>query len=60
MPALTLHQGDNHREYEEHPTEIARRAMLAAADVEEGLLALSMRMAAELPNRECILRKAHR
>ena len=33
-PALTLHQGDAKAEYVEHPTEIARKALMAAAEVE--------------------------
>lgn len=32
MPTLTLHQGDAQAEFEEHPTEIARRALMAAAE----------------------------
>jgi hypothetical protein len=52
MPALTLYQGDNHQEYEEHPTEVARRALIAAADLEDGLLASHLRrFALTLPAR---------
>jgi len=54
-PVLKLHQGDRSAEYEEHPTEIARRALMAAADAEDGLLALSMMQAAQsLPRRDKI------
>jgi hypothetical protein len=55
---LKLHQGDNTAEFEEHPTEVARRALRAAAEVEQGLLSLSMLQAAEsLPKRDPIWRK---
>jgi hypothetical protein len=56
-PALTLHHGDQQAEYIEHPTERARRALMAAADVEDDSLALAMRLAARsLPRRERIMR----
>ncbi len=32
---LTLHQGDAERTFSQHPIEIARRALLEAADFEE-------------------------
>jgi hypothetical protein len=55
-PVLTLHQGKNRQECVEHPIEVARRALRAAAGVETGLLALSMLQAAEsLPQRSPIL-----
>jgi len=38
-PALTLHHGDLEAEYVEHPTEVARKALIAAAEVETGRLA---------------------
>jgi hypothetical protein len=64
MPALTLHQGDNHREYEEHPVEVARRALREAALLEEAestdngdsWASLMRRAASSLPKRERILR----
>ena len=34
MATLTLHQGECAQEYAEHPIEIARRAIIAAADLE--------------------------
>ena len=52
MATLTLHQGDAAASFEEHPTEIARRALIAAAQVETGQLADHLRRVAEtLPNR---------
>lgn len=55
-PVLTLHQNDAEQQFEEHPTEVARRALMAAAAVEEGLLALAMRQAAQsLPRRDRLL-----
>jgi hypothetical protein len=36
-PTLTLHHGDAQAKYVEHPTEVvARRALLAAAEIESG------------------------
>jgi hypothetical protein len=32
---LTLHQGDAERTFVEHPVEVARRALLEAADLEQ-------------------------
>jgi hypothetical protein len=34
MPALTLHQGEASRQFVEHPIEVARKALLEAADLE--------------------------
>jgi hypothetical protein len=51
-PTLTLHQGDAQEDYVEHPTEIARRALIAAAEVEvEGWPGLLLRVARALPSR---------
>jgi hypothetical protein len=46
-PALTLHHGNQQAEYVEHPTEVARKALLDAARVERGRLADQMRRFAE-------------
>lgn len=52
MAALTLHQGDNQAEFTEHPTEVARKALTAAAKVESPPLADHLsRFAATLPDR---------
>ena len=49
---LTLHQGGNKRELVEHPTETARKALLAAAEVEEPVFAdRLMRFADAFPER---------
>jgi len=50
-PILTLHAGDAKASYREHPIEVARKALLEAADLEEASnpassTALSMRLAA--------------
>lgn len=57
-PALTLHHGDQQAEYVEHPTETARKALLAAARVEHGSrLADHLRRFAEtLPDRPAIMK----
>ncbi len=34
MTTLTLHQGDAEASFVEHPTEVARKALMAAAEVE--------------------------
>jgi hypothetical protein len=59
-PTLTLHHGENKRKYEEHPMEVARRALCDAADLEEATgrdrIAASMRRVAEsLPVRDAIM-----
>jgi hypothetical protein len=52
MTTLTLHQGDEQAEYVEHPTEVARRALLDAAAVEtEDWAAVIRRAASALPRR---------
>ncbi len=52
MAALTLHQGDAQATFVEHPTEIARKALMAAALVEAPRLADQLRCVAEaLPDR---------
>lgn len=50
-PVLTLHQGENKQEYVEHPIEVARRALLAAAELEGGHLDRCRRIAELLPRR---------
>jgi hypothetical protein len=52
MAALTLHQGDQQQEFAEHPTELARQALIAAAAVEgEDWAYIIRRFARALPNR---------
>lgn len=52
MATLTLHHGDAQAAFEEHPTETARRALTAAAQVESPHLADHLRRFAEtLPPR---------
>lgn len=54
-PALTLHQGAAQGSFTEHPTEIARRALLAAAGLETPVLADHLRRFADtLPHRAAI------
>jgi len=49
---LTLKQGGSETSFTEHPIEVARRALIAAAEVEEPVLAASLRrVAAALPHR---------
>ena len=63
--SLTLHQGDEQREFVEHPIEIARRALLDAATLEETAdhdtsapwAGVMRRFASSLPNRGPILGK---
>ena len=38
MTTLTLHHGENKQDFTEHPTEVARRALMAAAEVEWRLI----------------------
>jgi hypothetical protein len=58
-PTLTLHQGEQHAEYVEHPIETARKALLAAAHAESGQLAdHCRRFAATLPSRPPIAKRA--
>jgi hypothetical protein len=52
-----LHHGDQQAEYVEHPTETARKALMAAARVEDGRLADQLRRFAEtLPDRPPIIK----
>jgi hypothetical protein len=54
-PVLTLYQGEAKREFVEHPTEIARKALIAAALIETPVLAdHCRRFAATLPERRAI------
>jgi hypothetical protein len=56
-PALTLHQGDQQAVYVEHPTEVARRALMAAAEVETFDWAqILQRVASALPHRPAIMK----
>lgn len=56
-PALTLHHGDQQAEYVEHPTEIARKALMAAAEVETLDWAnILQRVASSLPHRPAIMK----
>ena len=49
---LTLIDGDAHADFVEHPTEVARRALMAAAEVEsDGWPELLRRSARALPHR---------
>jgi hypothetical protein len=58
-PVLTLHHGDSTREFAEHPTEAARKALIVAAEVEDGVWpALLLRAAAALPCRAPLARTA--
>jgi hypothetical protein len=53
-PVLTLHHGEAHAEYKytEHPIEVARKALMAAADLETGAWAeVLRRFASTLPHR---------
>lgn len=55
-PVLTLHEGTRSREFIEHPTEIARRALMDAADVEDGWVARELRRFAwALPARSALV-----
>lgn len=52
---LTLHKGDAKASFVEHPTETARKALMAAARVENGRLADQLcRFAETLPARRPI------
>jgi hypothetical protein len=56
-PFLTLHQGDQQAEYVEHPTEVARKALMVAAEVENPRwAALLVRFAESLPPRPAIMK----
>jgi hypothetical protein len=55
MATLTLLQGNAEQAFEEHPTEIARKALIAAADLETGAFADQLhRFAATFPRRGAI------
>jgi hypothetical protein len=57
MPALTLHHGEAERTFEEHPIEVARKALLDAAETEGSDWAgVMLRFASALPHRGAILR----
>jgi hypothetical protein len=59
MTTLTLHHGENQQEYVEHPIEVARRALMAAAKVESGRWPeLLRRVAQSLPERGAIRKGA--
>lgn len=52
MTTLTLHQGDTQQEFVQHPVEVARVALYAAAEIEGGEWAsVILRFASALPNR---------
>ncbi len=58
MATLTLHHGDTEQAFEAHPLEVARQALLAAADLEPDDWAARFRRVAEaLPDRPPIVRK---
>ena len=51
-PMLTLHQGEAKQEFVEHPIEVARQLLMAAADREGDLVASELRLlASSLPRR---------
>jgi hypothetical protein len=54
---LTLHQGDETADYVPHPIEVAREALLAAADLEPGHLASSLRRVAGLLPKRAPIKK---
>ena len=57
-PALTLHHGDRQAQYVEHPTEVARKALLAAAEVETpDWASVLQRVASALPHRPAIMKE---
>lgn len=57
MTTLTLHQGDAEASFEEHPIEVARRALFAAAELEDDDWAYNLRRFARvLPSRTRIAR----
>ena len=47
-PVFTLHQGDAEASFVEHPVEVARKALMAAADLETPRWAEALRRFAEL------------
>jgi hypothetical protein len=51
-PSLTLIEGDEQRTFTEHPMETAKRALLAAAELEgDDWAAVCRRIASALPDR---------
>ena len=58
-PTFTLHHGERSATFQEHPVEVARRALLAAADLENEAgpwAGLMRRVASSLPDRERLRR----
>jgi hypothetical protein len=52
MTSLTVHEGTQSASFDEHPTEVARRALIAAAAVEsDDWAAVLRRFASALPRR---------
>jgi len=57
MATLTLHQGGASQRFEEHPVEVARRALLEAAEIEdETWSSTCRRVASLLPERGRLVR----
>jgi hypothetical protein len=57
-PVLTLHQGDEKADYVPHPIEVAREALLAAAEIESDRLAPQLRRVAGLLPKRGPIRKS--
>jgi hypothetical protein len=57
-PRFTLHQGQSEATFEEHPTELARKALIAAAQIETPTLARHLHRIAELLPDRAPVRKA--
>jgi hypothetical protein len=56
-PALVVHHRDQQAVYAEHPTEVARKALLAAAEVEtRDWASILERVASSLPRRPAIMK----
>jgi len=56
--ALTLHLGDAEASFEEHPIEIARKALIAAAELESpDWSAVMLRFASALPPRGRLIQR---
>jgi hypothetical protein len=54
-PVLTLHQGDEKAFFAEHPIEVARKALIAAAEIEgEAWSSAFLRSAELLPKRGAV------
>lgn len=58
-PTLTLHHGDAKAEYVEHPVEVARRMLIAAAELETdvGWQHRFRRVADALPDRSGVVKR---